>query len=316
MNICLVGYGAIAEKHMEAFREMPELYPAYLVGRREEPTKRFAARWGFPRWTLSLDEALADPSIDAVVITSPNHVHAQQAERSLRAGKHVLVEIPLALSLHDCERVVRVSREQNRRLMIAHTMRYFPAIREIHRRVQAGELHIYHFVGEFTMVRRENVTAAGQARSWTDNLLWHHGAHMVDIILWITGSSEADVFCRFGSEHPTQGVMDLSLSMAMPGGQIATLAQSYYSCQFRWRLTFIAEETTLEFDMGELHEADGTVIVPRHSIVDLRDQNREFVEAIREGRDPAITGKDVMPAMRLLHRAQESADSLRHAEPE
>lgn len=310
MKFCLVGYGAIAEKHMEAFRGIPEAYPAWLVGRREQPTAEFAARWGFERRTLELEDALSDPSLDAVVITSPNDLHAGQTERSLQAGKHVLCEIPLALSLEDAERVTRLSRSQDRRLMVAHTMRSFPAIRTLRERVESGALHIEHFVGQFTMVRRRNVTADGKPRSWTDNLLWHHGAHMVDAILWITRNTTADVFCRFGPEHPTQGVMNLSLSMGLPGGQIATVAQSYGSLEFRWRLDVFAEEATLVFDLGELRDSDGSIIVPRRSIVDLHDQNREFVEAVRDGRDPAIAGEDVLPTMRILHDAQVCADAL------
>ncbi len=308
MKFCLVGYGAIASKHMEAFREIPGVHPAWLVGRREGPTAAFAETWGFDRWTLDLDKALADPSIDAVVITSPNGLHAEQAERSLRAGKHVLCEIPLALSLEDAERVTEVSRSENRRLMVAHTMRFFPAIRELRDRVAAGGLHIEHLVGQFTMVRRQNVTADGKPRSWTDNLLWHHGAHMVDAALWITGSRTADVFCRYGAPHPSQGVMNLTLSMGMPGGQIATLAHSYGSYEFRWRLDVFAEEATLLFDMGELRDSDGRVLVPRRSIVDLRDQNGEFVAAIGEGRDPAVTGEEVLPTMRILRDAEASAE--------
>jgi 2-hydroxy-4-carboxymuconate semialdehyde hemiacetal dehydrogenase len=308
VKFCLVGYGAIASKHMEAFREIPGVHPAWLVGRREEPTAEFAATWGFDNWTLDLDRALADPGVDAVVITSPNALHAGQAERSLRAGKHVLCEIPLALSLEDAERITEISRSENRRLMVAHTMRFFPAIRELQDRVESGALHVEHLVGQFTMVRRRNVTADGKPRSWTDNLLWHHGAHMVDAVLWITGSLTADVFCRFGAPHPTQGILNLTLSMGMPGGQIATIAQSYGSYEFRWRLDVFAEEATLLFDMGELRDSDGKVLVPRRSIVDLRDQNREFVAAVREGRDPAVTGEDVLPTMRMLHNAQASAE--------
>ena len=308
MKICLVGYGAIAAKHMEAFQDIAGVHPAWLVGKREEPTAEFAATWGFERWTLDLNTALADPGVDAVVITSPNALHAEQTERVLRAGKHVLCEIPLALSLEDAERVIRVSRSENRLLMVAHTMRFFPAIRELRNRVESGTLHIEHLAGQFTMVRRRNVTADGKPRSWTDNLLWHHGAHMVDAILWITRSSTADVFCRFGPPHPTQGVMNLTLSMAMPEGAIATVAQSYGSYELRWRMDIFAEEATLIFDLGELRDSEGHLIVPRHSIVDLRAQNQEFIEAIRQNRDPAVTGEEVLPAMRILHQAQSSAE--------
>ena len=310
MKICLVGYGAIAEKHMEAFRAIDGVEPLILVGRRKEPSEAFASQWGFKRHTLELDEALEDSAVDAVIITSPNELHAEQAEKALGSDKHVLLEIPMALNVEDAERVTRLSRDRNRRLMIAHTMRYFPAIQEVHRRVQSGELHIHHIVGFFGLMRRANVTSSGQPRSWTDSILWHFGAHMVDIALWTTGHAEADVFCRFGPEHSSQGVMDMSLNMTLPGGELVTLAQSYNVQQFRWRISFIGEETILDFDMGTLRYHAGEVIVPRQSITDLRAQNREFIDAVREGRDPAITGEDVLPAMHILQRAQSCAEAL------
>ena len=310
MRICLVGYGAIAEKHMEAFRAIGSVEPLMLVGRRKEPTEAFASQWGFKRHTLELDEALDDPAVDAVVITSPNELHAEQAEKALSRGKHVLLEIPMALNVGDAERMTRLSRDRNRRLMIAHTMRYFPAIQEVHRRVKSGELHLHHIVGFFGLMRRTNVTSSGKPRSWTDNILWHFGAHMVDIALWTTGHVDADVFCRFGPKRSSNDVMDMSLNMTLPGGELVTLAQSYNVHEFRWRISFIGEETTLDFDSGALRDHSGNVLVPRQSITDLREQNREFISAIREDRDPAITGEAVLPTMHLLQKAQSCAEAL------
>lgn len=310
MNLCMVGYGAIADKHMEAFSAIEGVQPRVLVGRRSEPAQDFADRWSFERVTLELDEALADHGVDAVVITSPNELHAEQAQKSLLAGKHVLLEIPMALSYTDAERATQISRQVDRRLMAAHTMRYFPGIREIHRRVAKGELSLHHIYGFFGLLRRTNVTSAGNPRSWTDNLLWHFGAHMVDAALWTAGASEAtDIFCKFGPVHPTQGIMDMSFSMTLPGGRLFTLAQSYNMHAFRWRMTFIGEECTLDFDNGTLYNAQGDVVVPHRSIVDLSEQNREFVSAVREGRDPAITGEDVLPTMRILEQAQTCAEA-------
>lgn len=310
MNLCLVGYGAIAEKHMDAFSTIEEVEPYILVGRQREPTAEFAKKWRFRRFTLNIKEALADPKVDAVIITSPNVLHAEQTEQSLQAGKHVLVEIPMALNVNDAEHVTKLSRQKGRRLMVAHTMRYFPGIREVHRRVTTGEMKIYHIVGFFGLMRRMNITSTGKPRSWTDNLLWHFGAHMVDAALWTTGYTKAsNVLCQFGPKHPTQSIMDMSLCMTLPGGELFTLAQSYNVSDFRWRLTFIGEQNTLDFDNGTLRDTDGKIIVPYQSIVDLHEQDREFIEAIRRYRDPTITGEDVLPAMRILQTAQESAEA-------
>lgn len=310
MNICMVGYGGIAECHMAAFSEIPSVHPYVLVGRRAEPSAAFAKQWGFAHHSLDLDASLADPQVDAVVITSPNALHVTQAEKSLVAGKHVLLEIPIAMSFADAQRVTELSRRVDRRLMICHTMRYMPALREVRRRVAQGKLRIHQIACIFGIMRRTNANFLGKPRSWTDNILWHHGAHLVDLALWITGCGEpSDIHCRFGPLHPTQAVMDMSLLMVLPDGVLVTITQSYNLSRFRWRVVFIGEEETLEFSEGALHDAAGNVIVPQHSITDLHDQDQEFVNSVGQGRDPAITGEQVLPAMHVLEQAQASADA-------
>jgi len=309
MNLCLVGYGAIAQKHMEAFARIEGIHPRMLVGRRAEPTKTFAAKWAFDRHTLDLDEALADRDIDMVVITSPNALHASQACKALEAGKHLMLEIPIAMNLSDARRVTALARRHGNRFMVCHTMRTLPALVEVHRRVAAGELHLHHFFGFFGILRRSNTTWTGAKRSWTDNILWHHAAHLVDLSIWTAGGSCGDhVHCRFGRPHPTQGTMDLSMSFVLPDGMMVSIAESYNISTFRWRALFIGEEATLEFREGTLYDGDDNVIVPHHDHVDLLAQDSEFIAAIREDRDPAITGEQVLPAMEVLEKAEKSAE--------
>ena len=308
MKLCMVGYGSIAECHMQAFGQIDKVNAHVLVGRRQEPTAAFAKQWGFNRHTLNLDEALADGDVDAVVITSPNQVHAAQAQKVLEAGKHLLLEIPMALNYADAEKITRLSRRVDRRLMICHSMRFMPAMVELRRQVASGQLRLHHIVGFFGILRRSNTSWTGKQRSWTDNILWHHCCHLVDLALWMTGAGESqDVQCRFGPKHPTQGIMDISLSMVLPGHVLVTIAQSYNMSAFRWRVLFIGQEATFEFDTGELLDGGGKVVMPRCSIVDLLDQDREFVAAVREDRDPAVAGEDALGAMKALEAAQASA---------
>src|SRR5437588_7622088 len=144
LTIAFVGCGSIAAAHARALRELGGVRFDSVVGRRAEATEAFAREWGFAHWALSLEEALARPGVDAVVICSPSDQHAAQAERALAAGKHVLVEIPLAMSLPDAERVTALAERAGLRLMVAHTERFFPALVELRRRIQAGELHPPH----------------------------------------------------------------------------------------------------------------------------------------------------------------------------
>ena len=310
MNICMVGYGAIAKCHMEAFTSIDGVRPYRLVGRRAEPTSQFAQQWGFEQHGLDLDEAVQDPQVDAVVVTSPNELHVSQATTALEAGKHLLLEIPIAMNLADAQQVTNLSRQLNRRLMICHTLRFQPGLVEIRRRVEAEQFHLHHFFAMFGILRRENTNMYGKPRSWTDNILWHHGAHLVDLAIWISGCDQpTNVDCRFGPLHPRQGVMDMSLTMSLDGGVPATICQSYNIHTFHWRATFIGEEDTLYWNEGELSTAAGKIIIPRADHTDLSVQNREFIAAIREDRDPAITGEAVLPCMAVLEQAQARADA-------
>ncbi len=307
MNICIVGYGAIAGHHMQAFAAIDGVKPYYLVGRRPEPTAQFAQTWGFARHTLDLDEALADENVDAVVITSPNDLHVPQATKTLAAGKHLLLEIPIAMNLAESQAVAALAARSPATVMMCHTMRFMPAMQEVRRRVAAGELDLHHIIGLFGILRRTNTTMYGKPRSWTDNILWHHAAHFVDAALWIAGRTSAqNVHCVFGPPHPTQNTMDMNLSMSLPGGVLVNLCESYNIAHFRWRAIFIGKQTTLEFREGELIDLEGNVVVPRTSIVDLSNQNRQFVAAVREARRPACTPEDVLPCMQVLQKAQDS----------
>ena len=310
MNICLVGYGAIAEHHARALRDIDDVRLRWLVGRRAEPTRVFADQWGFQRQTLKLDDALEDDAVDAVVITSPNALHAPQATAALEAGKHVLLEIPIALTLQDAERLAELARRADRKLMVCHSMRFFPSLQHIRQLVESGEFHMTQFIGHFFLDRRINTTAAGNPRSWTDNILWHHGAHLIDLTMWLGDCFDVRrLSCHLGPDYKEQGTMDMTFTMTMANGAIATVAQSYFTPTWKWYALIIGDEQTFRWDRGTLYDFEDHVIVPEHSTWDLMRQDREFIDAVRQNRDPAITAETIMPAMRAIAQAQATADT-------
>src|SRR6187549_3758373 len=105
MNVCMVGHGMMGEWHSRALGAA-EAVPYTVIGRRAEPTRAFADRHGYRCWSLDLAEALADPAVDIVVVSTPSADHEAQAVRCLEAGKHTLIEIPIAMSRAGAERVV------------------------------------------------------------------------------------------------------------------------------------------------------------------------------------------------------------------
>src|SRR6266478_6080843 len=111
MKICMVGQGAFAKKHLDGLARIKGVEVVTIYGRTAESTKAVAEKYGIPHWTTNLDEALAQPGLDAVILTSPTQVHAEQAIQCMRAGKHVEIEIPIADSVADAERISAVQKE-------------------------------------------------------------------------------------------------------------------------------------------------------------------------------------------------------------
>jgi 2-hydroxy-4-carboxymuconate semialdehyde hemiacetal dehydrogenase len=123
MKICMVGNGAFAKKHLDALKRINGVEVTTIVGRTPSTTEEVAKQYGIPHWTTNLDEALAQPGVEAAILNSPTQVHAEQAEKVMRAGKHVHIEIPVSDSLADAERINKVQKETGLIAMGGHTRR-------------------------------------------------------------------------------------------------------------------------------------------------------------------------------------------------
>jgi 2-hydroxy-4-carboxymuconate semialdehyde hemiacetal dehydrogenase len=329
VNVAILGYGSIAQDHARAVAALSEtdagrdlrLYG--VMGPHAEPTAAFARDFGMKVATTSLDELLADPTVDAVIICSPSPLHAEQTERCLRAGKHVLCEIPLALSLADTERLTALAGDVNKRLMVCHTQRYLPALVEARRLIAAGDVHPHSIVSRYMFGRRENVNWRGRRRSWTDNLLWHHGCHAVDAALWLLGVTDRDETVETVAQIALPGgnldiPMDLSVIMRTARDPLVTVAMSYHTLIPVHDYLIIGEERTLLFADERLRDNERVLIDPGPTDAgDLNSpiarQDAEFFAAIREGREPAVSGRSVRPAIAALQAAQNALDARQAA---
>src|ERR1700756_246820 len=111
MKICMVGQGAFGKKHLDGLKRIDGAEVVSIYGRTAETTEAVAKKYAIPHWTTNFDEALARPGLEAVILTSPTQVHTEQAVKCMRAGKHVEIEIPIADSLADAERILAVQKE-------------------------------------------------------------------------------------------------------------------------------------------------------------------------------------------------------------
>src|ERR1700716_1052960 len=217
MKIALAGQGAFGTRHLEAMQNIPDIQVISLTGGRPAGTEQVAKKWSIPHWTTDLAETLQQPGLEAVILASPTQVHADQAEQVMRAGKHVLIEIPIADSAADAERIVQVQQETGVVAMAGHVRRFNPSHQWIHKRIQAGELKIQQMDVQTYFFRRTNMNAAGQPRTWTDHLLWHHACHTVDLFLHQTGEQPIVENAIQGPIHPDLKIaMDQSIQLKVP----------------------------------------------------------------------------------------------------
>ena len=310
MRLTFLGYGGIAEEHAQAFKRLGAagegVQFSAVMGRVEESARRFADRHGFERATVSLDEALDCPA-DAVVIASPSDLHAEQTVACLRAEKHVLCEIPLSVNLDDALEAARFAESSSKQLMICHTQRFFPTLQELRRRVENGDFRLKQIVCRWGFLRRKNENWKGQKRSWTDNLLWHHGAHVIDMAVWMLGETEiVDVKGILAPPTPPLNIpLDLNMCFKTASGAVVSAAMSYNTRRPFHDYLFIGEEETYRYQNGKLYAADQVVYEGGASA--LEAQNAEFLAAVRGNRAPSVSAEEIMPAMRILQAVQDQS---------
>jgi len=314
MKIALAGQGAFGVKHLEAISKIDGIQVASLAGGNPEQTAEVAKKFNIPHWTCDLAESLAQPGIEAVILATPTQMHASQAEQCMRAGKHVMIEIPVADNLLDAERLLRVQKETGVVCMGGHTRRFNPSHQWIHQRIEAGELKVQQMDVQTYFFRRTNTNALGKPRSWTDHLLWHHACHTVDLFQYQTGEVASRAQALQGPKHPQLGIaMDMSISLKVPSGAICTLSLSFNNngplgTFFRYICdngTFIANYDDLVD--GYQKPIDVTKVAVSMNGIELQD--REFFAAIQQKREPNASIAQVLPAMRTLDRLEKSLES-------
>jgi 2-hydroxy-4-carboxymuconate semialdehyde hemiacetal dehydrogenase len=305
MRIALAGGGAFGIRHLDGLAEIDGVTVTSVVSRRLEQAEEVARKYGIGHASTDLDEVLARDDVDAVILATPTQLHARQAIAAMRAGKHVQVEIPLADSWADAQEVDRVQRETGLVCMAGHTRRFNPSHQWIHRRIGAGELSIQQMDVQTYFFRRTNLNALGQPRSWTDNLLWHHAAHTVDLFQYQTGEDVQIAHAVQGPINPELGIaMDMSIQLRTPRGSICTLSLSFNNdgplgTFFRYICdngTYIARYDDLV--TGREEPVDVSAVDVSTNGIELQD--REFTAAIREGREPNSSVRDVLPCYRVL----------------
>jgi len=309
IKVALAGAGAFGIKHLDGIKNIDDVEVVSLIGREFEKTKEVADKYGISHATTDLAASLALPEVDAVILCTPTQMHASQSIDCLKAGKHVQVEIPLADSWKDADEVVRIAKEVGKVAMCGHTRRFNPSHQWVNHQIKAGKFNIQQMDVQTYFFRRTNMNALGQARSWTDHLLWHHAAHTVDLFAYQAGSPIVKANAVQGPIHPTLGIaMDMSIQLQAANGAICTLSLSFNNdgplgTFFRYigdTGTFLARYDDLY--TGKEEKIDVSKVDVSMNGIELQD--REFFAAIQEGREPNSSVAQVLPCYKVLHNLE------------
>ena len=314
IKVALAGAGAFGIKHLDGIKNIDGVEVVSLIGRELEKTKEVAAKYGIAHVTTDLAASLALPEVDAVILCTPTQMHASQSIACLKAGKHVQVEIPLSDNWKDAEEVVRLTEETGKVAMCGHTRRFNPSHQWVNRQIKAGKFNIQQMDVQTYFFRRTNMNALGQARSWTDHLLWHHAAHTVDLFAYQAGSPIVKANAVQGPIHPTLGIaMDMSIQLKAANGAICTLSLSFNNdgplgTYFRYigdTGTYLARYDDLY--TGKEEQIDVSKVDVSMNGIELQD--REFFAAIKEGREPNSSVAQVLPCYKVLHNLEQQLTS-------
>lgn len=307
LKVALVGAGAFGIQHLDAIAGLDDAVVVSLVDTDPHKARDMAARYGIPRTGSELQEALTDPEIEAVILCTPTPLHATQAIACLQAGKHVLVEIPLADSLDDAETVALWQQRSGLIAMCGHTRRFNSGHGWVRSRIRNGQFSLRQLDVQTYFLRRTNMNALGQPRDWVDHLLWHHAAHTIDLFLYQTGDDPIAANVLQGPVDPTLGIaLDMSIQLKSRSGALCTLSLSFNNAgPFGSTFRYIGDGATYIARYDELTDGQANPVQLEPSGLatnGVARQDAEFFAAIRARREPNASVDQVLPCYRVLHR--------------
>ncbi|MEY2952320.1 MAG: hypothetical protein RLZZ401_407 [Pseudomonadota bacterium] len=314
IKVALAGAGAFGIKHLDGIQNIDGVEVVSLISRDLEKTKEVADKYGIRHITTSLDDSLALKEVDAVILCTPTQMHAAQTLACLKAGKHVQVEIPLADALAGAQDVLALQKQTGLVAMCGHTRRFNPSHQYVNDQIKAGKFNIQQMDVQTYFFRRTNTNALGQARSWTDHLLWHHAAHTVDLFAYQAGSPIVKANALQGPIHPALGIaMDMSIQLQAANGAICTLSLSFNNdgplgTFFRYigdTATYLARYDDLY--TGKEEKIDVSQVAVSMNGIELQD--REFFAAIKEGREPNSSVAQVFNCYQVLHNLEQQLNA-------
>ena len=316
IGIAIIGCGGIAQAHLESLRRIDDFRIVATVDIIEEKAKKYASRYKAERYYTSTDEALEDPEIEAVSICLPHHLHSPVTVAAAKAGKHILVEKPMAISLKGADEMIKAADENGVTLMVEQTLRFRTC--NILTKKLIGEGRI----GEVRNVIRRRLSFSNSFPSeWSRRpeqsggwVLYGFGSHSVDLVLWVLDADPVQVFAYGVKNNPYWNDYDeVSIMMKLDNGAVASVLHSLnYRQQYTWDLTVIGTKGSILVKEGKTVQIGDEILeTPIDRTQGIYAALKEFAGAIKEGREPEASGRNVRRTMLALEAAKISMERKR-----
>ena len=237
-NVCVVGAGYWGKNHIRILHELGFL--GGIVESNKETLNRFAEQYPDVKGFLSLDEALQDKSFLGFTVATPAKTHYPVAKQAMEAGKHVLVEKPLALEKKHAEELIHLSEKNNVNLMVGHVLLFHPAIKKIKELINKGKIGKLQYI-------YSNRLNLGQVRT-EENVFWSLAPHDISVFQYFTNSFPTSIHAS-GSAFLQEGIHDSTLTqLKYPSGVEGHIFVSWLHPFKEHRLVVIGTEAMITFE--------------------------------------------------------------------
>ena len=310
IGVAVFGCGRIGTSaHLPAIKALSDdLDLVAVIDPVEEKARSACDRFGARRMYLDPEDALQDREIEAVCLCLAHHLHAPMAEHACAAGKHVLVEKPMANTLAEADRMIAAADAAGVNLMVGQSRRFFKAVIESKRRLSEIGKPL-QFITNWMGYLPEAKTEWWRSADKTGGLLIAlQGSHAVDYILWMMGCAPTRVYAQSSHSNPEwEGEDDAVIQLSFESGTLATVLLSFNAPGLPYERFIVGSKGCMYLN-GESHLkiGDQVIVDGEEPLGNFKAQYREFAASIREKREPEAAGRDVRKVIQVLEAAQRS----------
>lgn len=318
VNIGIIGVGRFGKNYFSTFNQLDNALVTWICATEESDIKATLKKANKDiKTTANYKDILDDKEVDAIAIVTPGSTHYPITKEALESDKHVIVEKPLAFNSKDAEKLVKISKEKKKILMVGHLHLFNPAIRKLKSDIKTGLFGKINYMHSF---------GAGNGPVRQDmNALWDYFPHDISILMYLLDQLPLSLSVN-GASYLKKGVEDIAtMDLEFPNGVFAIAIGTWLYPLKKRELIIVSEKLYAFFDDYSENEklkyydnrpkiVDGNVIIDNKKYQDIKiddikpltEQLKHFLDCIENGKEPLTGGDHALKVIKVLESAQKS----------